>query len=360
MNKKIKIDSVTKKFGEVIAVNKISLEIGEGEFVTLLGPSGCGKTTLLRIIAGFEKPTEGSVFIKGIEITYLPPEKRPVNMVFQNYALFPHMNVFDNVAYSQVVKKRPLIEIKNEVDEVLSLVGLSGFNERKISQLSGGQAQRVALARAIINKPEVLLLDEPLGALDLQVRKQMQIELKNIQKRLGTTFIYVTHDQEEAMVMSDKIVLINEGKVIQIGKPEEIYENPQTIFASKFIGSTNIIEGTVIRKREDEIIVSTRAGEISCAHNINVKLGDHVYLSVRDEKLLITTEGEETGFENKLKGKVFERIYVGSLVRYSVAVGDDLIITADVPSALHLRAINVGDEVFLYWKKDCSHVLKVE
>lgn len=359
MNGDVKIINITKKFDKVIAVDNVNLKIKEGKFVTLLGPSGCGKTTLLRIIAGFEKPTStsGSIFIGEEEITHLPPERRPVNMVFQNYALFPHMNVFDNVAYSQIVKKKPQDEIIKKVEKILDLVSLSGFNERRINQLSGGQAQRVALARVLINEPDVLLLDEPLGALDLQVRKQMQIELKNIQKKLGTTFIYVTHDQEEAMVLSDRIVLMNNGRFIQNGKPEEIYENPKTLFAAKFVGGTNIIEGTVVELNRNGITVDTQAGIMKCAFKENINNGESIHLSIRPEKITILKEEKEAKFGNKFKGKVSERIYIGTLIRYTVVINDGLKMTVNVPVTLQSEEINVGEEVILCWPEDFLKIL---
>jgi spermidine/putrescine transport system ATP-binding protein len=227
---------VRKTFGKVTAVDSVSLDARDGEFISLLGPSGCGKTTLLRIISGFEIPDSGEVLLDGVDIVNVPVHKRPMNMVFQRYALFPHMTIFENIAFSQFIKKRPREEIEGRVKEMLKLVQLEGYEDRKPSQLSGGQCQRVALVRALINQPRVLLLDEPLGALDLKIRRQMQIELKNIQEKLGITFIYVTHDQEEALVMSDRIVLMNHGKVIQDDEPARIYHHPKTRFAATFIG----------------------------------------------------------------------------------------------------------------------------
>src|SRR5213596_405795 len=233
---------VSKRFGTHAAVDDVTLEIGEGEFFSLLGPSGCGKTTTLRMVAGFELPDAGRIVLKGNDVTEVPANRRPVNMVFQQYALFPHMSVYDNVAFGLKVKRVPRAEHRGRVHEMLRVVSLEGFDRRRARQLSGGQQQRVALARALVNRPAALLLDEPLGALDVKLRKQMQLELKRIQHDLGTTFVYVTHDQEEALAMSDRIAVMNGGKVEQIGTPREIYEHPETAFVADFIGSLNALD----------------------------------------------------------------------------------------------------------------------
>src|SRR6187399_3634855 len=255
----IALEGVSKRFGKAEAVSDVSLEIGEGEFFSLLGPSGCGKTTTLRMIAGFEEPDEGRVILQGRDVTSVFSNRRPVNMVFQQYALFPHMSIYDNVAFGLKVKKVPRAEHAGRVKEMLRIVELEGLEKRKPRQLSGGQQQRVALARALVNSPAALLLDEPLGALDVKLRKQMQLELKAIQNDLGTTFVYVTHDQEEALAMSDRIAVMNRGRVEQIGGPREIYERPETPFVADFIGSLNALELTV-----DEIVggyAVSRVGE---------------------------------------------------------------------------------------------------
>jgi len=246
MNKLIEIRNLTKNFDDQQVLRGINLDIHENEFLTLLGPSGCGKTTTLRIIAGFEDPSDGEVLFNGIEISKLPPYKREVNTVFQKYALFPHMNVFDNVAFGLTIKKTEKLVVKQKVDRMLKLVGLEGFGNRDVTLLSGGQQQRVAIARALVNEPKVLLLDEPLGALDAKMRKEMQAELKNIQQEVGITFIYVTHDQEEALTMSDTVVVMNDGDIQQIGSPTDIYNEPENRFVAEFIGESNIIEGIMI------------------------------------------------------------------------------------------------------------------
>ena len=241
----LRLDGLCKDYGEGMVLSGLSLDVYPGEFLTLLGPSGCGKTTTLRIIAGLERPTSGHVFIDGTDVTGLPPEKRPVNTVFQNYALFPHMTVFQNIAYGLKVLGISKSEQKERVMAALSLVRLSGFERRMPSQLSGGQRQRVAIARAVVLQPKVLLLDEPLGALDLKLRQEMQQELKSLQQKLGITFVYITHDQEEALNMSSRIVILNAGHIEQIGTPEEVYEHPHTLFAADFIGQNNLLRGTV-------------------------------------------------------------------------------------------------------------------
>ena len=247
----IDLKNISKDFDGTTVLSNINLYVRKKEFVTLLGPSGCGKTTTLRIIGGFEYPSEGTVYFEGKDITGLPPYKRRVNTVFQKYALFPHLNVQDNIAFGLKIAKVPRDEIKKRVDRMLDLVNLSGYGKRKVDQLSGGQQQRIAIARALVNEPEVLLLDEPLGALDLKLRKEMQLELKSMQQRLGITFIYVTHDQEEALTMSDTVVVMRDGHILQIGDPKRIYDEPANAFVADFIGESNILRGTMVR---DELV----------------------------------------------------------------------------------------------------------
>src|SRR5437764_6746257 len=261
---------VSKRFGGVSAVDDVSLEIGEGEFFSLLGPSGCGKTTTLRMVAGFELPDAGRIVLEGNDVTEVRANRRPVNMVFQQYALFPHMSVYDNVAFGLRVKRVPRAEHRDRVHEMLRVVSLEGLDRRRVRQLSGGQQQRVALARALVNRPAALLLDEPLGALDVKLRKQMQLELKRIQNELGTTFVYVTHDQDEALAMSDRIAVMNRGRVEQLGAPREIYEHPSTSFVADFIGSLNALELTI-----DEVVGGLAVMRLGEHDRIVAPAGEH-------------------------------------------------------------------------------------
>ncbi len=288
----IALERVTKRFGRTAAVDDVSLSIGDGEFFSLLGPSGCGKTTTLRMIAGFEQPDEGRILLQDDDVTTVPPSRRPLNMVFQHYALFPHMSIYDNVAFGLKVSRVPRSDHRERIDRMLRVVELEGFEKRRIRQLSGGQQQRVALARALVKEPAALLLDEPLGALDVKLRKQMQHELKRIQAELGTTFVYVTHDQEEALAMSDRIAVMNGGRVEQVGSPREIYERPATPFVADFIGSLNTLD-----LRADELVGSfamMRVGEgerLIVPTEAGVKQGDSLRIAVRPEQVQIGLPG---------------------------------------------------------------------
>lgn len=308
MTKLIQIDNLTKEFDGQVILKGIHLDINEKEFVTLLGPSGCGKTTTLRIMGGFDEANSGTVLFNGKDISKLPPHKRQVNTVFQKYALFPHMNVFDNIAFGLKIKKLDKNVIKEKVEKMLSLVGLEGYGRRSINQLSGGQQQRVAIARALVNEPKVLLLDEPLGALDLKLRKSMQIELKNIQKEVGITFIYVTHDQEEALTMSDTIVVMNEGNIQQIGTPIDIYNEPENRFVAQFIGESNIIEGDFIR----DFLVAFDEQQFVCVDK-GFDEGQKVDIVLRPEDLDIVEVGK-----GKISGKVTAIVFKG--VHYEILV----------------------------------------
>jgi len=315
------VDHVTKRFGSTVAVDDLGLEVERGTFVSIVGPSGCGKTTTLRMIGGFEEPTSGSVFIDGKSMAGIPPNRRPTNMCFQRFALFPHMNVAENIAYPLRVRKVPEDEIGRRVQQMLSLVDLEGLERRRVSQLSGGQAQRVALARALVNEPTVLLLDEPLGALDLKLRRQMQVELRRIQHRLKTTFIYVTHDQEEALTMSDRIIIMNQGRLVQEGRPQDIYTQPASEFTADFIGEANLLRGVVTEdarvKCEDDFIVHAELKP-------HRRPGDEVLLSIRPERIrLLPADAPQPG-GNTLPGRVSEAIFIGPIVRYTVsAAGRD-------------------------------------
>jgi spermidine/putrescine transport system ATP-binding protein len=319
----VELDNVSKHFGDTTAVDRVMLGIQRGEFLTLLGPSGCGKTTLLRMIAGFATPDSGRVRLGGRDVTELPPYRRDVTTVFQQYALFPHMNVFDNVAFGLQRRRVAREAISRRVRDALEMVRMSGLDERRPAELSGGQQQRVALARALVLEPRVLLLDEPLAALDLKLRKQMQLELKGLQRRLGISFIYVTHDQEEALTMSDRIVVMNAGRIEQIGRAEEIYERPVSEFVAGFIGMSNIIEGTVAAVR-DEVSVINIANATVAAHGNNVVAGERVRLMVRPEKIRLTAGGAD----DCLRGRIEAAVYLGDSTQWRVALDGGQSITA--------------------------------
>lgn len=318
----VELRGVTKRFGEeVVAVDNIELEIGDGEFFSLLGPSGCGKTTTLRMIAGLEFPTEGSVKIFGEEMGIRPPNKRPVNTVFQSYALFPHMTVFNNVAFGLRMSGVKTSEIDRRANEAIDLVRLSGLGNRSPKQLSGGQQQRVALARALVNRPKVLLLDEPLGALDLKLRQAMQLELKDIQQEVGISFVYVTHDQEEALTMSDRIGVMNEGRLLQVDTPEEIYESPVNRFVADFIGETNFIDAEVVVEGRVRL---TGGSEVHA--RTHTPPGSKVTLILRPEKVRIAARGSTVDDgRSVLEGSVSRRIYYGDTLYYEVDVGGSIL-----------------------------------
>ena len=342
----LSLQDITKSFDGVPVINGISLQVEHGEFITILGPSGCGKTTTLRIIAGLESADSGRVILQGRDVTNLAPEKRPVNTVFQNYALFPHMNVFKNIAYGLRLRREDKDTIRRKVQQALALIGLEGYEKRMPDQLSGGQRQRVAIARAVVNNPALLLLDEPLGALDLQLRRQMQVELKRLQEQLGITFIYITHDQEEALNMSDRIVVMNEGHFEQIGTPQQIYEHPKTIFAAKFIGQSNIIRATVTQAEEKYAKAAFAQGEITVKGD-HLAVGETVTLSVRAERIDYQAKGEY-GFT--LRGTLKSHNYVGGVLRTNIVLknGQELFITGANP----VQQYPVGSEVYVFWDPD--------
>ena len=340
----IELKHITKTFEDGFsAVKDLDLEIKRGEFVTFLGPSGCGKTTTLRMIAGFDLPTEGEILLNGSSITHLPPNKRPVNTVFQRYALFPHMNVYDNIAFGLKQKKLPKEVIDHKVANVLDLVDLEGFEKRRISTLSGGQQQRIAIARALVNEPEILLLDEPLGALDLKMRKEMQLELKAMHDHLGITFIYVTHDQEEALTMSDKIVVMSEGKVQQIGTPEDIYNEPSNAFVADFIGDSNIFNGIMTGKLRARFC----GGEFECVDD--VEKGTQITAVVRPEDVILTAPENGT-----IRGRVTSVIFKGIHYEITVESGrNEMVIQSTKPAA-------VGDYVGMCIEPDGIHIMLAE
>src|SRR6056300_100056 len=360
MKKKIvEFKNINKSYEDVVAVNNFNLEIYEGEFLTLLGPSGCGKTTSLRILAGFEKPSKGEIYLDEDLINEIPSYQRPINMVFQNYALFPHMNIFDNVAYGLRQKKISEEEIKVEVTKFLSLVRLEGYESRNIWQLSGGQQQRVALARALINKPKILLLDEPLAALDKKLRKEMQIELQNLQKNLNITFILVTHDQEEALSMSDRICVMNEGNIIQVGSPNDLYDLPVNKFVANFIGKSNFIKCEIKSITEKFIEVNSNNKILNLNKNsLNFSQNDEVIMSFRPEKLKINYDAN---LKNGLliKSKVLNKIFLGEYTEYyllSNEIGEFYFLNTN--SREEDKKINPNTEINLWIDADDIILLK--
>ena len=356
----VRLVDVTKKFGEHVAVDRINLEVEDGEFFSLLGPSGCGKTTTLRMIGGFEQPTSGLIELKGQDVTWLPPFKRDVNTVFQNYALFPHLTIFENVAFGLRRKAVKGNEVKRRVTEMLKLVELPGFESRRPNQISGGQAQRVALARALINRPAVLLLDEPLGALDLKLRKQMQVELKRIQQEVGITFIYVTHDQEEAMTMSDRIAVMNRGHYEQLGDPEVLYERPMTRFVAGFLGVSNLLPATVIGR--DGTYASAKLAAETAIRVPSSLVDGHarVSIGVRPEKIRMSEPtADSPAGHNRLTGVVRDASYLGVSTQYIIDSRDGTLTVYEqnVERATRAELWSRGDEVQLTWSPDHSFVV---
>jgi spermidine/putrescine transport system ATP-binding protein len=363
----VEVRDVVKQFpnpggGIVKAVNHVSLQIHDGEFFSLLGPSGCGKSTTLRMLAGFERPTSGEIYIKGQLMGHTPPYVRPVNMVFQNYALFPHMTVFQNVSFGLEMERTPRADIKRRVDEALELVRLPGMGARRSAQLSGGQQQRIALARALVKRPAVLLLDEPLGALDLKLRKEMQLELKALQQQVGITFVYVTHDQEEALTMSDRIAVMSQGRALQIGAPTEIYERPNCRFVADFIGETNFLEGAVIQVEAGRALVDVKAEglQVLGLAQGDLHAGQPVSVSVRPEKIRLVSDRPQLN-ANCFPARVQDVAYIGSDTRVIVRLTKSLtlsvweqnkISTLD-PEAYFTR----GEEIWLTWLPENALVL---
>lgn len=351
----VSLMNVDKLYGDNHVVKNMNMNIAEGEFLTLLGPSGCGKTTTLRMISGFEMPSSGTIKVQGERVDKKEPYQRDVNTVFQNYALFPNMNVYDNVAYGLRVKKVPKNEIKERVLEALKMVQLEGFEKRRITQMSGGQKQRVAIARAIINRPKVLLLDEPLGALDLKLRKQMQIELKRLQKKLRITFVYVTHDQEEALTMSDRIAIINQGRIEQLAAPKDIYEHPKTKFVASFIGETNLLDAMVLSIDGDKAVIGTEVGKatVMIDPKKKIKVSDGVAVSIRPENMKFSKTPVE-GFS--IKGVVKEQIFVGNLIKMMITLNDGTEIRINRFDADDLA--ENGELLYLYWDLQKGVVIK--
>jgi spermidine/putrescine transport system ATP-binding protein len=353
---------VTKIFGDTVAVDAMSLDITSGEFFSLLGPSGCGKTTTLSMIGGFEDPTAGRILLHGEDVTRVPPYRRNVNTVFQSYALFPHLNVFDNVAFGLRRKRLRSPEIRQRVGEMLELVALTGLDQRKPAQLSGGQQQRIALARALVNQPRVLLLDEPLGALDLKLRKQMQLELKRIQDEVGITFLYVTHDQEEAMVMSNRLAVMNNGRVEQVATPEEAYDHPATEFVAGFLGASNLLPGRIAARREGLVEVELdRGGSVLAVERQTAADTSLVQVGVRPEKLrLARAQGELPPSTNTLVGRVTLVTYIGVSHQYSVELAGGGELTVYAQNAGGGLLPQEGDEVRVVWAPEHTFIVRKE
>ncbi len=357
MHYAVELVNLTKAYGSFRAVDNLSLQIKEGEFFSILGPSGCGKTTTLRLIAGFETPTSGQIYLQGQPISGVPAFQRPINTVFQNYALFPHMTVAQNVAFGLEMQRLPRKEIEHRVREALAMVRMADRANSRPHQLSGGQQQRVALARALVNRPSVLLLDEPLGALDLKLRKAMQLELKQIQQEVGITFIYVTHDQEEALTMSDRIAVMGHGQVLQCATPEEIYERPQSRYVANFIGETNFLEGTLLSlngtariQLEPELSIAAEPCQRDLAE------GTQVTVAIRPEKIALSAVN---GDPKALRGIVREAVYIGTDMRYFVRLGERTEIVARLPNvgAARDQRFRRGDTVYVSWAAENARLL---
>src|SRR5262245_29468763 len=356
----VRFEAVSKRFGGVTAVDHLSLDIFAGEFFALLGPSGCGKTTLLRMLAGFETPNAGRVLLDGADLAGVPPHRRPVNMMFQSYALFPHLTVESNVAFGLKQEGLPKEEIAARVQEMLKLVRLEGLERRKPHQLSGGQRQRVALARALVKRPRVLLLDEPMAALDKKLRGETQFELMHLRERLGLTFIIVTHDQEEAMTVADRIGVMNDGRLVQIGTPPEVYEQPNSRWVADFIGDGNLIEGRVAAADASGITIeSAAAGTLRVARVFEAKPGETVWVALRPEKLRIAHERPADAGVNCMAGQVWDIGYLGDFSIYKVRLDSGAVMTAAVPNMTRLleRPIGWDDRVWLSFPPNAAVVL---
>ena len=353
----LRIEDVTKRFGEFVAVDDLTLTVPAGSFFALLGPSGCGKTTTLRMVAGLDQPTSGRVLLGGDDVTNARPYRRPVNTVFQSYALFPHLTIYENVAFGLRRQGRSRADAEPAVREMLDLVELGQFAQRKPAQLSGGQQQRVALARALINEPRVLLLDEPLGALDLKLRRQMQLELKRIQTEVGITFVHVTHDQEEAMTMADTIAVMNAGVVEQLGSPTELYERPRTTFVANFLGQSNLLAGEVTSSNGDDLVVEVQGTKVAVRAARAQATEGQVWLGVRPEKVHLAPQGESTDGNSLGGGRVVDVSFVGVSTQYLVTMPWGQSVMAFEQNTGARAPLTVGQEVDLHWSPEHAFLL---
>lgn len=361
MTAQLSLIDVTKKFGDVIAVETVTLDVQQGEFLTLLGPSGSGKTTTLNMIAGFEIPSSGQILLQDRDITTVAPNNRGIGMVFQNYALFPHMTVFDNIAFPLKMRKVPRQEIVERTQQVLELIELPGFEKRYPKQLSGGQQQRIALARALVFQPEILLMDEPLGALDKKLRDHMKLEIKHLQESLNITVVYVTHDQEEALTMSDRIAIMNMGRIVQLDNPTELYESPVNLFVADFIGESNFLEGHITHVNESRVCVETKSGlDVWVDGRPGMQGGEEVTVAVRPEKIQVYPEDMEFEEEmsNHFPGSIEEVIYVGEANVYRVNLGSNLVLKVKVQSGGIAHNHRKGDRVIVGWRVSHGLALK--
>ncbi|NGQ95712.1 ABC transporter ATP-binding protein [Brevibacillus sp. SYP-B805] len=351
------LQEIVKRFGHNTVVQNLSLDIHRGEFLTFLGPSGCGKTTTLRMIAGFEQPTSGRILLDGESVQDRPAYERNVNTVFQSYALFPHLTAYENVAFGLRVKRVPAAEIDRRVKQALRLVQLEDFAKRKPEQLSGGQKQRIAIARALVNNPKVLLLDEPLGALDQKLRKQMQVELKHLQKQLGITFIFVTHDQEEALTMSDRIAVMHHGVLEQVGTPDEIYNRPATAFVAEFIGETNLLRGKAIERTADALLVECEGFRLTAPLQADIREQEPVVVAVRPERISLSLSPADTPERICLPARLSERIYTGAFTRTVVTLADGKTLVSHEKTD-ELLPVGQGDSLYVQWNPAHAVVLK--
>ena len=355
----VRIDRLTKRFGDFVAVDQVSLEITRGEIFCLLGGSGCGKTTLLRMLAGFEAPSEGAIFIDGVDVTQVPPYERPVNMMFQSYALFPHMTVGQNVGFGLRQDGIRRAEISTRVKEILALVQLDGYEQRKPHQLSGGQRQRVALARALVKRPKLLLLDEPLGALDKKLREQTQFELVNLQEKLGVTFVIVTHDQEEAMTLAARIGVMRSGRILQVGTPTDIYEFPSSRYVADFIGSVNLADGRLVDDAPDHVRIDCPqfGGTVYVDHGVSAPPDAQVSVAIRPEKIQLARE-RPAQQDNVLRGTIAGIAYLGDVTRYLVRLPTGFVMRVTAPNVFrHEERLEHDESVWLHWHASAAVVV---